>query len=68
MARFEVRCHELGDGSDYHWCYCETREEGLSIVKEFEDKNPGNTYEHLYVVELREDETKSVSKDNCQEA
>ena len=32
MPRFEVRCHEWGDDSDYHWDYCNSREEAQKIV------------------------------------
>ena len=40
MSRYEVRCHEWGDDSDYHWTYCKTKEEAQSIVDEY-----GNIYE-----------------------
>ena len=47
MPRFEVRCHEWGDDSDYHWTYCKTKEEAQSIVDKY-----GNIYEHLYYYEV----------------
>lgn len=47
MPRFEVRCHEWGDESDYHWDYCNSREEAQRIV----DKH-SNLYEHLYFFEV----------------
>ena len=50
MARFEVRCHEWGDDSDYHWEYCDTREEADKLVEEH-----SNMYEHLYVIEIKDD-------------
>ena len=34
MSRFEVRCHEWGDDSDYHWTYCNNREDAQKIVDE----------------------------------
>ena len=51
MPRFEVRCHEWGDDSDYHWEYCNTLEAALKVMKDFYQKDPGNIYEHLYVIE-----------------
>lgn len=53
--KYEVRCHEWGDGSDYHWCYCDTREEAVMTVKNFYAIDPNNTYEHLYFIEIKED-------------
>ncbi len=50
MPRFEVRCHEWGDDSDYHWTYCNTREEANQTV---EDNS--NLYEHLYVIEVADE-------------
>ncbi len=56
--KYEVRCHEWGDGSDYNWCYCDTKEEAVNTVKDFYANDPGNVYEHLYVLEIRPDGTK----------
>lgn len=50
MPRFEVRCHEWGDDSDYHWDYCNSREEAQKIV----DENT-NIYERLYIIELADE-------------
>ena len=47
MPRFEVRCHEWGDDSDYHWAYCNSRKEAQNIV----DEN-SNLYERLYYIEV----------------
>lgn len=60
MSRFEVRCHEWGDDSDYHWEYCSTLDSALKIMKDFYDRDPYNMYEHLYVIEIAEDGTKSI--------
>ena len=49
VKRYEVRCYDM-DESDYHWCYCKTKEEAEEVVKDFEENNPGNIYEHLYCV------------------
>ena len=57
-SRFEVRCHEWGDGSDYNWCFCDTREEAVETVRDFYANDPYNTYEHLYVIEIKPDGTK----------
>ena len=54
-SRYEVRCHEWGDGSDYHWEFYDTKEEAEAAVKDFYDKEPGNVYEHLYVIEVDEE-------------
>lgn len=56
--KYEVRCHEWGDNSDYHWCYCDTKEEAVETVKDFYAHDPGNAYEHLYVLEIKPDGTK----------
>ena len=47
MPRFEVRCHEWSDDSDYHWDYCDSRKDARRIV----DENC-NLYEHLYYIEV----------------
>lgn len=47
MPRFEVRCHEWGDDSDYHWEYCNGRKDAQKII----DEN-SNLYEHLYYIEV----------------
>ena len=47
MSKFEVRCHEWGDDSDYHWAYCNSRKDAQKIV----DENR-NLYEHLYYIEV----------------
>jgi hypothetical protein len=60
MPRFEVRCHEWGDDSDYHWEYCDTLEAALKAMKDFYRKDPGNIYERLYVIEEKDDGTKSI--------
>ena len=57
-SRFEVRCHEWGDGSDYNWCFCDTREEAVETVRDFYANDPNNIYEHLYVIEIKPDGTK----------
>ena len=57
MSRFEVRCHEWGDDSDYHWSYCKSLEEALKEMKDFHDQDPNNIYERLYVIEVAKDGT-----------
>ena len=47
MPRFEVRCHEWGDNSDYHWAYCKTKDKAQSIVDKYD-----NFYEHMYYLEV----------------
>ncbi len=65
MSRFEVRCHEWGDDSDYHWEYCDTLEAALKVIKDFYQKNPDSIiYERLYVYELHDDGTRSVPEYN----
>lgn len=64
MPRFEVRYHEWGDNSDYHWVYCDTLEAALKVMNDFYQKDPGNIYERLYVIEEKDDGTKSVPKYN----
>lgn len=49
MSRFEVRCHEWGDDSDYHWTYCNNREDAQKIVDE-----ESNLYERLYYIEVND--------------
>ena len=60
MSQFEIRCHEWGDDSDYHWKNCSTLEEALKDIKDFYDHDPGNIYEHLYVLEIADDGSVSV--------
>ena len=55
MPKFEVRCHEWGDGSDYHWDYYSTFESAVKEIKRFYDNDPNNVYEHLYIVEIGDD-------------
>jgi hypothetical protein len=64
MPRFEVRCHEWGDDSDYHWEYCCNLEYALKVMKDFYDRDPYNIYERLYVIEIAEDGTKSIPEYN----
>ena len=59
-SRFEVRCHEWGDGSDYNWCYCDTKEKAIATVKHFYAKDPLNIYEHLYILETKANGTREV--------
>lgn len=62
--KYEVRCHEWGDGSDYHWCYCDTKEEAVATIRDFYADDPYNYYEHLYALEIRPDGTiKSIHVD-----
>ena len=64
-SRFEVRCHEWGDDSDYHWDYYETKEEAIAAIRDFYEQDPNNIYERLYVMEIKEDgSAKSVSIDD----
>ncbi len=56
-TKYEVRCHEWGDGGDYHWCYCDTKEEAEATVKDFDANDPSNCYEHLYFHEINEEGT-----------
>ena len=54
MVRFEVRCHESGDDSDYHWGYYDSREEAQKAIDDFYASHPDSClYEHLYIVEIR---------------
>lgn len=65
MKCIEVRCHECGDDSDYHWSYCKTKEEAEKTIKEFHDKDPNNIYEHLYYIEVDVDENEvAFASDN----
>jgi hypothetical protein len=54
MPRYEVRCHEWGDDSDYHWAFCDSYEDAQRIVEDFEKKDPDNIYERLYIVNKEE--------------
>ena len=60
MSRFEVRCHEWGDDSDYHWKNCSTLEEALKVMKDFLNHDSGNIYEQLYVLEIADDGSISI--------
>lgn len=54
MAKFEVRCHEWGDDSDYHWSYYNSKEEAQRAINDFYKPNPDTClYEHLYIVEVK---------------
>ena len=64
MKVFEVRCHEWGDNSDYHWENCDSLESALKVLKDFYNKDPLNIYEHLYIIEIAEDGTKSIPEYN----
>ena len=54
MPRFEIRCHEDGDDSDYLWSYRNTLEEALKVVKN------SNLYETLYIIENSDDGNRSI--------
>lgn len=54
MKRYQVRCHEWGDDSDYSWTYCETLEEAQRVIDEFYEKDPHNYYERLYIIDMEE--------------
>jgi hypothetical protein len=54
MPRFEIRCHEDGDDSDYLWSYRNTLEEALKVVKN------SNLYETLYIIEISDDGNRSI--------
>ena len=54
MPRFEIRCHEDGDDSDYLWSYRNTLEEALKVVKN------SNLYETLYIREISDDGNRSI--------
>ena len=52
MSRFEIRCHESGDDSDYHWGYHNSREEAQNAIDDFYRSRPDTClYEHLYTIE-----------------
>lgn len=61
MAKYEIRCHETGDDSDYHWEFTDTREEAERIIKEF-NSGPGFPflYEHLYIIEVSDSHVKTT--------
>ena len=53
-SRFEVRCHEWGDDSDYHWDYYNSREEAQKAIDNYYKNNPGSSlYEQLYIIEVK---------------
>ena len=60
MPRFEVRCHEWGDDSDYHWSWSNTLQSALDCLKKFREEDPYNIYEHLYIIEHHKDGTLSI--------
>lgn len=60
MSIFQVRCHEWGDDSDYFWTNCNSLESALQCIKDFEEENPFNLYEVLYIVEITKDGTKKI--------
>ena len=51
MKRNQVRCYD-SDESDYFWGYYETREEAQKVIDDFSEDNPGNIYEHLYIIDM----------------
>ena len=59
-SRFEIRCHEWGDDSDYHWSWCNTLQSALECLKKFREEDPYNIYEHLYIIEHHKDGTLSI--------
>ncbi len=60
MSKFQVRCHECADDSDYLWTNCDSLESALQCIKDFDEKEPLNIYEDLYIVEITEDGTKKI--------
>lgn len=55
MTKFEVRCHEWGDDSDYHWEYYNSREEAQRDIDDFYKLHPDTClYEDLYIVEVKD--------------
>lgn len=60
MSKFQVRCHEWGNDSDYLWTNCDSLESALQYIKDFDEKEPLNIYEDLYIVEITEDGTKKI--------
>jgi hypothetical protein len=53
MKKYEVRCHEWGDDSDYHRGYFNSREEAQKFIDDFYEPDPlAETYEKLYIIEL----------------
>lgn len=53
MKKYEVRCHEWGDDSDYHRGYFNSREEAQKFIDDFYEPDPlTETYEKLYIIEL----------------
>ncbi len=59
-SRFEIRCHEWGDDSDYHWSWSNTLQSALDSLKKFREEDPYNIYEHLYIIEHHKDGTLSI--------
>ena len=51
MKRYQVRCCD-SDESDYFWGYYDTREEAQRVIDNFNKNNPGNIYEHLYMIDM----------------
>ena len=74
MKRYEVRCHEWGDDDDYHWCYCNTKEEAEKTIRDFYEKDPNrknnpdnvNIYEHLYYIEVPENATEKSNNNKSE--
>jgi hypothetical protein len=58
--RFEIRCHEWGDDSDYNWSWSNTLQGALDCLKQFREKDPDNIYENLYIIEHHKDGTPSI--------
>ena len=58
--RFEIRCHEWGDDSDYNWSWSNTLQGALDCLKQFREKDPDNIYENLYIIEHHKDGTLSI--------
>ena len=52
--RYQVRCHEWGDDSDYFWDSYDTLEEAQRAIDDFYKKDPDNNYEHLYIIDMDE--------------
>ena len=38
-SRFEIRCHEWGDDSDYHWSWSNTLQSALDCLKKFREED-----------------------------
>ncbi len=59
-SRFEIRCHEWGDDSDYYWSWCNTLQSALDCLEKFREEEPDNIYEHLYIIEHHKDGALSI--------